>query len=198
MSNASTSSIQTMAAAKYISWEGFQQEYLVKEDGFKYEWLNGEVEKTPYSMNGAQLYIVMNLLAHFSILKAKNMVAGVLMPEADLFFDGHHRRPDICWLTKSQILALAENRKEVPAFVIEIISGNDVMNKVVRKVNDYRAANVQVVWHILPEHGEVHIYSGEKLEHMQVCKEEDICSAAPVMPTYALSVNDIFAKEDEA
>ncbi|MFT4762726.1 MAG: Fe-S cluster biosynthesis and repair protein YggX [Paraglaciecola sp.] len=29
-----------------ISWESFQREYLTRKDNFKYEWVNGEIEKT--------------------------------------------------------------------------------------------------------------------------------------------------------
>jgi len=33
-----------------ISWETFQKKYLSKEDKYKYEWLDGIVEKTPRTM----------------------------------------------------------------------------------------------------------------------------------------------------
>jgi len=178
----------------YISWERFQEEYLVREDGYKYEWLNGEVAKTPYAMNAKQLYILDNILNFFMKLKFTEKIGGQLLPESDLFFHENHRRPDICWLTNEQILALAKGEKEIPAFIIEIISNHDVMNRVVEKMNDYRTAGVKVVWHILPEHQEVHVYTGEKLENMHVHTLQDNCSAQPAMPEFELSVEDIFKK----
>lgn len=33
---------------KLISWEAFEKKYLSREDRFKYEWVNGTVEKTPF------------------------------------------------------------------------------------------------------------------------------------------------------
>lgn len=34
------------ATQKSISWADFQKKYLSREDNYKYEWLNGIVEKT--------------------------------------------------------------------------------------------------------------------------------------------------------
>lgn len=178
-----------------ITWEAFQREYLSREDGYTYEWLNGKVERTPNTTNAAQLYILNNLLNFFMRLKFQGQLSGQLMPESDLFFGDHHRRPEVCWLTDPQINALAEGEYEAPAFVIEVISNHDEMNTVVGKMQDYRAAGVQVVWHILPNHGEVHVYKGKALEEMKVCKGNDICSAAPILADFELPASEIFRRE---
>ena len=145
-------------------------------------------------MDKTQLYILRNLFAWFRNLLVAGKVEGELIPEADLFFENHHRRPDICWLTDEQIDRLAEDEYEVPAFVIEVISNKDMMNKVVQKMQDYRAAKVKVVWHILPNHQEVHVYTGDKLDKMTVCTGTTLCSAAPALPDFAIPADDIFKK----
>lgn len=194
----STFAIQTEAEKpgeeKKITWETFQQEYLSREDGYKYEWLDGIVEKSPVTMDKTQLYILRNLQEFFTGLKFEGKVSGQLMAEADLFFLNNHRRPDICWLTDEQIDRLAEGEYEVPAFVMEIISGNDVMNRVFHKMQDYRAAGVQVVWHILPQLQEVHVYAGDNLGTMTVCSGEMNCSAEPALPEFQLAIDGLFAK----
>lgn len=196
------SSVATSAPSsrpeEVISWEDFQREYLSREDGYTYEWLNGKVERAPNAMNASQLYILNNLLNLFMRLKFEGQLSGQLMPESDLFFGDHHRRPDVCWLADPQINALADGKYEVPAFVIEVISNHDEMNTVVSKMQDYRAAGVQVVWHILPNHGEIHVYKGQALEEMKVCKENDNCSAAPVLPNFELPASKIFQREEAA
>ncbi|NBC07378.1 MAG: Uma2 family endonuclease [Bacteroidetes bacterium] len=192
MSSAASTAQEQSPQAEFISWEAFQQEYLTREDGYKYEWLAGSVEKTPSPMNAAQLYILKNLLTFFRQLLAANTVAGELIPESDLFFAGHHRRPDICWLTDAQIRSLARGEEAVPAFLIEIISTHDELNKVVSKMQDYRAAGVQTVWHILPAFKEVHVYSDPSLTQMAIFKGTDKCSAAPALPVFQLPVADIF------
>lgn len=178
----------------WISWEAFQRDYLSREDGYKYEWLNGIVDKTPAAMDKTQLYILRNLQEYFMQLKFEKKVSGQLIAEADLFFLKNHRRPDICWLTDKQIDRLAENEYEAPVFIIEIISNNDVMNRVFSKMQDYRAAGVQTVWHILPQHQEVHVYTGEYLEKMSVCFENALCSASPALPNFNIPCADIFRK----
>ncbi len=179
-----------------ISWETFEKKYLTREDGYRYEWLNGTIEKTK-KMNKQQLFIVINLLAHFRNLRVKQKVKGDLVPEVDLFFKEHHRRPDICWFTNAQANQLANGENIIPSFVIEIISSNDVINKVEQKMNDYRAAEVKTVWHIFPNHQSVHVYTGEKLENMTVHTENMICSAAPGLENFKMKTSDIFKKLPE-
>lgn len=179
---------------EFISWEDFKKHYLTREDGFKYEWLNGRVEQTPYTMEKSQILIQRNLLAIFRNLLHQKKVTGELIAEGDLFFDGHHRRPDLCWLTEQQINNLYDDKIEVPAFVIEIISSNDVMIKVEDKMDDYRAAKVQVVWHIFPKQQKVHVYTGKKLEKMKVRVGKETCSAAPALGEFKTVVEKLFEK----
>ena len=189
-----------------ISWEEFQKEYLTREDQYKYEWVNGKVEKTlrfemdsnrlansktdQHTMYENQFFILDNLLEFFIELKIKHKIQGQLIPEGDTFFADNHRRPDIAFYTKKQIRAAKEGKKKSPPqFVIEIISTNDQANRVQEKMVNYRDAKVPIVWLIYPELKEVHIYHGKK---SQVHEGDDICSAEPVIPGFLISVKDIF------
>ena len=179
--------------AKKISWENFQKDYLTKEDGYKYEWLDGIIEKTPYAMNKNQLYIVDNLINFFHSIKTKYGIKGSLMPEGDTFFNKNHRRPDIAFYTRTQLVDAADNNNIVPLFVIEIVSANDQMNYMHKKMADYRDADVAIVWHIFPALQEVHVYQ-EGLNKMAVLKEKGVCSAEPIIKGFKMAVNDIFKK----
>lgn len=179
---------------KHISWEDFKRKYLSREDGYKYEWVNGTVEKTKRSMDKTQLYILRNLQDFFIHLKMQGIAFGQLISEPDLFFLANHRRPDIAWLTDEQIDRLAYDSNDVPAFIIEVISTKDQINLVHKKMLNYQDAGVKVVWHIFPLLGIVHVYGGEQLASMTVCKGEQICSAAPALPGFALPVSDILKK----
>ena len=184
----------TATAPKHISWEEFQKKYLTREDSYKYEWLNGVVEKTKRAMNYTQFFILDNLLELFEQLKSAKKVQGRLIPEGDIFFLENHRRPDIAFISADQIARTAYGENQVPAFVIEVISSNDQINKVHEKMENYRAAGVQVAWHIFPKLQEVHVYSGSQLNRCDILKGEELCSAAPVLPDFALSVNELFKK----
>jgi Uma2 family endonuclease len=179
-----------------VSWAVFAKKYLGKEDGHKYEWVEGKVEKIAYAMNPTQLYIQFNLQEIFMRLKVANKVTGQLLAETDLFLAPNvMRRPDFAWLTPAQVNHLAEEGAiEIPAFVIEVISSHDIALKLVDKMAHYRQAGVQVVWLIYPNQQEVQVYGGDDLASMTVCTGEKICSAAPVLPQFAVSVSDIFKK----
>lgn len=181
-----------------ITWAEFERKYLTREDGFKYEWTNGIVEKSTYAMNPNQLYIQRNLTALFRALLYAGKVHGELLAETDLFFAPKvHRRPDMAWLTNPQVDRLTQiGVIEIPAFVIEVVSTNDVAEKIVEKMHLYRIAGVQVVWHIYPIQKEVHVYSGENLESMTVCVGEKVCSAAPALPEFAFAAAEIFKKTE--
>ena len=182
-----------MRSAKPISWKTFQRKYLSREDGHKYEWVNGRVEKTKRAMDKTQLYILHNLQKVFRQLLNEGKIHGDLIAEPDLFFLKNHRRPEIAWLTEKQIFALADPEAyEVPAFIIEVISSNDQINKVKKKMLNYRDAGVKVVWQIFPNHRQVEVHTGEHLEHSIKLEGGQICSAAPVLPAFELSVNAIF------
>lgn len=177
-----------------IGWPEFEKRYLSREDGYKYEWVNGLVEKTTYTTPPTQLYIQYNLQEIFMRLKTEGKVEGQLLAETDLFFFPEvHRRPDFSWLTHEQTKRLTQpGAIEIPAFVIEVISTHDAARKLVDKMRHYRTAGVQVVWLIYPAQQEVHVYGGPDLEQMVVRTGEKICSAAPVMPAFAFPVHDIF------
>jgi len=179
-------------AKKSISWLDFQRRYLRREDTYKYEWVNGFVEKAPRSINQDQYYILDNLTAFLEQLKVNNPALGCFYAEADTFFlENIHRRPDIAYFSAEQRSNMAYGQKEKPDFVIEIISNYDTINRVVKKMQDYRAAKVKVVWHIYPELKEVHVYHGE---NMTICSGEVKCSAAAVIPNFELMADQIFQK----
>ena len=185
---------KSAAIQKFISWTDFQKKYLSREDNYKYEWLNGIVEKTNRNMDYTQFYIAQNLMVLFRTLINNGKTNGELMTEGDIFFLENHRRPDIFYMTDKQLAYTAHGENQVPLFIGEIISSKDQINKVTLKMQNYRAAGVQVVWHLFPEYEEVHVYSGQNLTNMVVCKGEDICTAASVIPDFSLTVSTIFKK----
>jgi Uma2 family endonuclease len=173
-----------------ISLEDFKRRYLSREDQFKYELVNGVVEKTFRSMFPNQVFISDTLCDFFYGLKAKNKnILGALTSETDFFFEGFHRRPDMSFLTKEQILAARNNHEVMPYFVIEIISRNDKSENVQRKTEMYLEKGVKVVWLIHLNTKTVTVCEGKSVVF---CKENDLCSAKSVIEGFEISVNDIF------
>ena len=173
-----------------ISWEEFEKKFLTREDGFKYEWVDGIVEKTPRPMNQYQYAILDNIEDFFAQLVLEQKASGKFYAEIDTFFlDKVHRRPDSAYFDNAQRVLMQQKVNQVPRFVIEIISDNDNLNKFFRKLQNYRAAKVEVVWVIFPELKEVYVYQAGVMTH---CFGDMVCSAAPVLPLLQIPVKDIF------
>lgn len=177
---------------KSLTWEAFQRKYLTREDGYTYEWVDGQVEKTKNAVNPRHFFIQDNLTFFFNQLRIKKKITGQLIAEGDIFFGKNHRRPDMAYLNAEQITQMAHGQTAVPAFVIKVISTNDQINLLHKKMRDYRHAGVQVVWHILPELEEVHVFTGDGLRQSTICRDDDWCSAEPVLPEYKMKVSDLF------
>jgi Uma2 family endonuclease len=139
-------------------------------------------------MDYTQVFIVQNLMNHFISLLTSGKITGLLSSEVDTFFSESHRRSDMCYLTNEQIRAAKNGLPPVPLFVVEIISENEKLS-IQKKMLDYWRAEVPVIWHIFPDLEIVHVYHGKK---MTVFMKNEICSAAPILPDFAMSVNDIF------
>jgi Uma2 family endonuclease len=180
---------------KLVTWREFEQKYLTREDKFKYEWVNGQVETTERTMDQTQYLILRNLRRFFEELRINNQISGGLEAEIDTFFlKKVHRRPDICYFSPEQENKMGSGEQQIPLFVIEVISTFDQINKVHAKMQNYRDAGVQVVWHIFPLLEEIHVYTNEDLNSMTICKGDVICSANPLLTNFALTASDIFRK----
>ena len=112
---------------KGISWEEFEKKFLSREDAFKYEWVNGNVEKTPRTMNQNQYYLLDNLEAFLLQLKVQHPIFGKFNTEIDTFFlDKVHRRPDSAFFSDAQRKLMANSINQVPKFVIEVVSSRKI------------------------------------------------------------------------
>lgn len=155
-------------------------------DGYKYEWNDGELIRFA-GMKRKHLKIIQVLNLLFDTTKAKKQRA-LLICEQDVMITGiQMRRPDMALFTDEQINN--EGDEPIPAFCIEIISSNDQINDVKKKIKEYFKHGVRVVWVILPEEDMVEVYTSVK--NVKICLEDDICSAEPVLDDFKISVNEL-------
>ena len=166
---------------EFINWES--------SDGFKYEWNDGELIK--FTGMKQQQWYVYEVLNMFFIEKGYYQ-KGTLMAEPDIMLTGiQMRRPDIAYFTREQIRLGRINEEDViPEFVIEVISTNDQILQVRRKLNEYFKNGVKVVWLVYPNEQEVEVFTSYK--QVKICTGDDICSASPVLSDFEISVSDIF------
>ena len=174
-----------------MTLEKFWVKYADRADGFKYEFDNGLVEKTPYTMKPEQAYILKNLRRAFALTEAYNL-GGELYEELEIeTLPEKGRRPDIAFLTNEQIER--GDNSTLPTFIVEIISSTDNINRVNDKVLEYFQVGVKVLWHIFPQQEMVYVFTSP--EHITVCRGETLCSAEPVVEGFTISANDIFKRK---
>ncbi len=171
---------------EFMDWES--------EDGFKYEWHNGNLIQF-VGINKRQIHIFFKLNRLF--ISKGYWHHGTFITKQDVHLSGtppgntQIRRPDISYFTDKQVDSMNQGKDEVPEFMIEVISGNDKANKVEEKTVEYFKAGVKVLWLIYPDNQSVQFYTS--LKQSQICTDDDICSAKPVLEDFEISVNEIFA-----
>lgn len=178
-------------AGRRMSLAQFQGLDFGESDGWKYEWNKGQIESEEETVKNTEWPIVVNLLRAFEGTQYHER-GDALLPEADCLFEGLGvlRRPDLAYFTQIQLVAAGEGSHPVPAFVIEIISPNDLLRKVGRKLREYFQAGVQTVWQVYPDIETVKTYRSPK--EIVVCGVGDSCSAEPALPAFRLPVESIF------
>ena len=175
---------QPQATALPTTFEEFLR--FEPTDGFKYEWNDGELIKSS-GMKRKHLRLIEQLNRLF-LKTAAHEAGGELICEQDVMLTGiQMRRPDVAYFSDEQIQS--EDQQPVPAFCIEVVSPIDESEKVESKRIEYFKAGVQVDWHIFPENGEVYVYTGRKT--VQICSDDDLCSAHPVLDDFSILVNEL-------
>lgn len=179
-------------AGRRMSLTRYQEWVKEQEDGYKYEWNNGVIEKSEYTMRNTERKIVKKLSRAFTKTKVYDH-GGELMAETECLLPSNSIRiPDLAFFTESQIDASAVGEQPIPAWVIEIISKNDNANRVKNKLNEYFDAGVQVVWHIYPALEIIEVYTS--LKDVTICTDRDTCTAAPALDDFSLTVQEVFNK----
>jgi Uma2 family endonuclease len=176
--------------ARPISLEQFLLKYSNCEDGYKYEWNKGTIEKTK-AMNQRQAIMQAIMLRYF--IKTEMFKAGGLFTaETDMQTSiTQLRRPDLAIYTEAQVELIKKGENQIAVWVAEVISPTDNVNRINFKLDEYFLAGVQVVWHIFPESKQVYVYTSS--ENVKICKGKTICSAVPAVEGFEISAEELFA-----
>jgi Uma2 family endonuclease len=168
------------------------EEFLVwePEDGFKYEWNDGELIK--FAGMKKKQYFIFSILNKLFVEKGY-LSTGTFIAEPDVMLSGiQMRRPDIAYFTDQQINQAREGVDVIPEYVVEVISPTDDAIKIEEKLAEYFKAGVRVVWHVFPENKVVYVYTSRR--EVKICLEDDVCSAAPILPDFQISVKELLGE----
>lgn len=180
-----------MGAKTLMSVEDFDR--LEEPDELSYELDEGElvVMTKPRPLHNR---IVLTLTFELQTYLKKNPVGEVFNPD-NLFVLGPNtkRAPDVSFVRAERASQIDPNVDipGAPDLAVEVLSPNDTVSAVRRKVRQYFAAGAQCVWVVYPETLEVEVWR-EPARAQIVLQDTDLLEAPDLLPGFSLRVGTIF------
>ena len=120
-----------------------------------------------------------------------HQIGGELIQEIDDVSDSRMRKSDLVFFSAEEITK-SDEVEPVRAFMIIIISESNKVHHINNKINEHfkegtDSLRSKVVWLIFPENKSVHVYTSRR--EVKICIENDICSAAPILPEFEIGVD---------
>ena len=157
-----------------------------------YEFVRGHIMPKA-AMKQNEILIASFLIRQF--VKTESFQQGnELLPETDSYVDGGRKRiPDITFFTNDQKQAIRRGERVSTLFAIEILSDSESYDDVLDKLQDYFDGGAQLVWYIAPKRKKIFAYTSP--DDSKTYKEQNIISAAPVVPELQFAVAEMFVEE---
>ena len=128
----------------------------------------------------------------FNFVDAHNL--GVVYgPNTTFKVGADDRLPDISFVTLDRIPEEGDPEglwDIAPDLAVEIVSPNDIYQKLMNKVFDYLDAGVKEVWLVSPESKTVAIYYS--FTDVKILTESDVLTCEKLLPGFSCSVADLF------
>ena len=160
-------------------------------DDLDYEIVDGQ---KAVKMAGARHgNICVQLITELNLYLRQSKVGRIYTPDTTFQVGQNERLPDIGFVSIARIPAEGEpvgKWELAPDLAIEIISPNDIWDKVNRKVHDYFAAGVQQVWLVSQTEQEVTIYDSPTQIRV-VTADQELTSEA-LLPGFKCQVRAFF------
>ena len=122
---------------------------------------------------------------------------GVMAGEAGTLrlAPGQIRIPDVCFISWHRLAGRDPFRLEpipdvIPNLAIEVLSPGNTVAEMSRKLADYFAAGVELVWYLDPRKGTATVYQSP--DSMVVLSGDAVLDGGEVLPDFSVSVADLF------
>jgi len=160
------------------------------EDGFKHEYVDGEVTSVPTS--GKHDEIILELAFRLRpLLSGRGAMScgqsGFRMAS------GNVRVPDLSFMAKERLPnGKASNgfAEGAPDLCVEVISDSERRREMFSKLDEYLTNGARQVWHIFPDSRRVVVYS--LTEDVQVFEAADELTGGEIAPEFRCRVADLF------
>lgn len=149
--------------------------------------------------------IIQRLLSFVFTVYLREHPIGEAGPELRCLFGSRQpnqaRLPDFMFVSSDQLRGVAgdEPLPDAPDLAVEILSPDDRMSRVMRKVRFYLANGVRLVWLIDPVRRTVHVLNQGLTEPnvLGIYTDEDTLDGGDVLPGFSVPVRDILPPEPE-
>ncbi len=161
------------------------------DDDLDYEIVDGQKE---VKMAGAKHgEIGAQLTVELGIYLKQNPIGRLYNGNTTFQIGANERMPDVSFVSAARIPeeGTPSSKWEIsPDLAVEVISPNDVWEKVNRKVHEYFAAGVRQVWLISQEEQEVMIYDSPT--QIRVVTADQDLTGETLLPGFKCRVGDLF------
>ena len=157
-----------------------------------YEIVDGKPEEkeTAGAIHGR---VIMRLGARLEMHVEQHQLGGIYSPDTTFQIGRNERLPDLAFVSAARMPEGGEPEgiwPIAPDLAIEVISPNDLWEKVQSKVQEYFAAGVQQVWLVSWLQRTVSIYDSPT--HVTILTEDDTLTSPALLPNFSCRVSDIF------
>jgi Uma2 family endonuclease len=162
------------------------------KDGRKYELVDGEILVSPAGFRHAEIvaqmvHIFATFLDAHPIGKVCGDNLGINLPNGNL------RSPDVTFVRNDKVptgKAAEAFAQFVPDLAVEVLSPNDSLKEVGRKIGEFLDCGVPVVWLVDPSRETVTIY--RSLSQTEQLSSKDTIAEEAVLPGFSCLVSRFF------
>ena len=164
-------------------------ERLPNELAYYHELVDGEL--VDVSGNTISHNFLRDLLITMLLPYVNKHKLGRIVGEQEYDFDGNAHGPDVTFFSPEKAKLVNPNlrvQRFVPDLAIEIVSQNDMFEKLVGKARRYRRCGTKEVWIFSIELREAYVYS----ESGRAILDEDGLFQSNLIPGFSIRIGDLF------
>jgi len=111
------------------------------------------------------------------------------------------RMPDVSFFSNARIPdrnALTDSVWSlVPDLAVEVISVGNTRDEMARKLREYFAAGVRVIWFIYPKSRTAEVFEANSLEPVAILNSSGRLDGGPIVPGFSIAISSLFAPIDQ-
>jgi Uma2 family endonuclease len=161
------------------------------KDGLKYELVDGEILVSPAGMRHS--WIATRILLRLAEYLDRNPIGEVYSENVGIQFpNGNVRSPDVTFVSSAKLPGGPPETfgEVIPDLAVEVLSPNDSMTQIGRKIDEYFENGVPLVWLVDPRQKTVTVY--RSLTDAESLNIDSTITAEPILPGFSVAVRSFF------